>query len=63
MLAGVVTIGKPFPHHGGFNAAIKKIAQWEQDDPASNCASPASNAVHRPMTITFHLRLKLRANQ
>jgi len=27
MRAGVVTIGKPCPRHGGFNAALKKINQ------------------------------------
>ena len=35
MLAGVVAIGKPFPRHGGFNTAIKKILQREQENPAS----------------------------
>ena len=35
MLAGVVAIGKLFPRHRGFNTAIKKILQREQEDPAS----------------------------
>ena len=33
MRAGVVTIGKPFPRHGGFNAALKKINQLKQAMP------------------------------
>ena len=36
MLVGVVAIGKPFPRHGGFKPAIKKILQGEQANPASN---------------------------
>ena len=36
MLAGVVTIGKPFPRHGGFYAAIKKILQRERENPVPN---------------------------
>ena len=36
MLAGVITIWKSFPRHGGFDVVMEKIAQWEQENPASN---------------------------
>ena len=38
MLAGVVTIGNPFPRHGGFDAVVKNIIQWAQETPPPRAA-------------------------
>ena len=54
MLAGVVTIGNPFPRHGGFDAVVKNIIQWAQETPAST---------GREMVDDFRLRGSSRCRQ